>query len=100
MERENERKIVEYRKAGIGYKKIAALLGISKNTVASFCKRNEMDQDKAGLVRYCKRCGKPFVLDRKHMNQVFCSRDCKYRWWNEQRKAAADSGMEGGGGNG
>ncbi len=97
MERENERKIVEYRKAGLGYKRIAFLLGISKNTVASFCKRNVMDRDTAGLVRYCRRCGKPFVLDRRHINQVFCSHGCKYSWWNERRKQEAKAEKGGGG---
>lgn len=95
MIRELEMKIIEYRKSGIGYKKIASLLGISKNTVASFCKRKVVDKDTASLVRYCRRCGNPFVMDKRHTNQAFCSHECKYDWWNEQRKSKAQIGKGG-----
>ena len=87
MKREDELKIIEYRKAGIGYKKIATLLGISKNTVASFCKRNDMNKETAKLIKYCKMCGTPFFLNKKHTNQIFCSHACKYSWWNAYKKS-------------
>ena len=85
MNFELERKIVDYRKAGLGYKKIAAILNISKNSVASFCKRNDVEFDCPSEVSYCKECGLPFNIDKKHPNKRFCSLSCKNRWWNKNR---------------
>lgn len=85
MNFELERKIIDYRKAGLGYKKIASILNISKNSVASFCKRNDIDIESSNEVNYCKECGLPFKADKKHPNKTFCSLTCKNRWWNKNR---------------
>ena len=85
MNFELERKIIDYRKAGLGYKKIASILNISKNSVASFCKRNDVDIEGSNEVSYCKECGLPFNVDKKHPNKRFCSLTCKNRWWNKNR---------------
>ena len=85
MNFEIERKIIDYRKAGLGYKKIASILNISKNSVASFCKRNDVEFDCPSEVSYCKECGLPFNIDKKHPNKRFCSLSCKNRWWNKNR---------------
>ena len=85
MNFELERKIIDYRKAGLGYKKIASILNISKNSVASFCKRKDVEFVCSNEVSYCKECGLPFNIDKKHLNKRFCSLSCKNRWWNKNR---------------
>ena len=85
MNFELERKIIDYRKAGLGYKKIASILNISRNSAASFCKRTDVEIESSNEVIYCKKCGLPFNLNKKHPNQRFCSLSCKNRWWNKNR---------------
>ena len=59
--------IIRLKVNGWGYKRIAAELGISENTVKSFLKRN---QD------YCPMCGKPISGRQK-----YCSDKCRMQWW-------------------
>ena len=85
MDKTIERKITEYRKEGYGYKKIASLLDISKNTIATFCKRNNLGAGSTSDVKYCKYCGTAYLIDRDHKNKIFCSMACRNKWWNEHR---------------
>ncbi len=69
---------------GAGYKRIAGSLGLSVNTVKSFCQRNKLgiaSVDTAAAA-YCKQCGKPLEQDAKRKTQIFCGDACRYAWWN------------------
>ena len=86
MTEEQRNRIVSARKNGMGYAKIAAEIGMTKNAVAAFCRRNALtgnlsvSEDKRDL---CRECGKPLVQEDGMKTRVFCSSDCKTKWWRE-----------------
>lgn len=55
MNDEQKQKIISLRRDGAGYGSIATELGISINTVKSFCRRNSLTAPKTGTV--CEECG-------------------------------------------
>lgn len=63
-------------------KKIAKILGISDNTVRSFCRRNGLD-GKAKNTIACKQCGKLIKVVPKQKPKKFCSDSCRNAWWKE-----------------
>ena len=76
-------KIAELRIQGCGYKKIAALTGISENTVKSYCRRNDVAvPDEKPAEHRCLNCGA--LVEQKAGRKVkkFCSDKCRNRWWN------------------
>lgn len=73
-----QERILEFQDAGLGYKKIAAELGISVNTVKSFCRRHRQKQYDA----FCLQCGKPIQQPPRVRKKKFCSDKCRSMWWN------------------
>lgn len=80
--------VIRLRQEGIGYAAIASKLGISANTVKSFCRRNGL----AGCVEekkptmeegYCRECGRKLVQPEKMKKISFCSKECRQKWWKE-----------------
>lgn len=94
MTNEQKVQIAEMRKQGLGYIKIAQHLGISENTIKSFCRRNKLagtmtanDAEAAQItlgagIRPCKCCGEPVLQDPKRKPKLFCSDKCRNKWWN------------------
>lgn len=62
--------ILSLRNSGHGYTDIAVRLGISKDTIKSFCRRNGV----AG-IRAAKQA-------EKQKPRRFCSDQCRQAWWN------------------
>jgi len=86
-----------YRQQGLGYKKIAQLMGLSVNTVKTYCKRNSLGatvaQTSNGADSVCKCCNAPLVQIPGRKPRTFCSDTCKVKWWNahpEQVKHRSD----------
>jgi DNA-binding CsgD family transcriptional regulator len=72
------------RACGESYTAIAELLGLSKNTVKSFCKRNNLYQtvrEKTSGYTFCKNCGKEIFLIAKRKPKKFCTDTCRTTWW-------------------
>ena len=80
--------IMEYRRQGLGYKRIAAITGYSLNTVKSVCRRNQASAEKRCLQcgaaveqtphrkeKVCAHCGQPFE-SYGNQNRKYCSRRC------------------------
>lgn len=87
MTGEQRTAIAGYRGIGYGYKKISQLIGVSENTIKTYCKRNGLGGVAAparsaeeGSV--CKCCGKPIVQMPGRKARKFCSDKCRNRWWN------------------
>ena len=78
MTQEQKEIITASRKAGVAYGKIAQDLGISINTVKSFCFRNPVEQ---AAVR-CRQCGKEIRQPPRTRKKSFCSDRCRWDWWN------------------
>jgi len=76
------------RAIGWTYAKIAEVVGISIDTVKSFCLRQGVnirkthDDDGNAL---CKHCGKLLKQVAGGRSRVFCSNKCRYKWWNIYR---------------
>ena len=70
---------------------IAGKLGISPNTVKSYCRRNglgEMAVPKrkvpqfSGEVTTCRNCGTEIRQVAKRKKRIFCCDKCRNEWWN------------------
>lgn len=66
---------------GISYVKIGEMLGISDNTVRSFCRRNGLGHTAKNSIA-CKQCGKLIKIVLKQKPRKFCSDACRTAWWN------------------
>jgi len=85
MTKEQKHQIAEMRKKGLGYIKIGQVLGVSDNTISSYCRRNGLDSDTASKAMPCKQCGKPIKRASGRKPKKFCSDACRMLWWNEHR---------------
>jgi uncharacterized protein YjcR len=74
--------IKNLRLQGYGYMKIGQMLGISKNTVHAFCRRNELAGEKSKGTVLCQQCGRPIKIIPKQKPRKFCSDNCRTIWWN------------------
>lgn len=86
MTDEEKQQITRLRKKGCGYTAVANKVGISKDTVKSFCRRNGLagkrasqDNDAAG----CRECGRPLQQRPGMKPRVFCCDECRVKWWHE-----------------
>ncbi len=77
---------------GIGYKRIAAELGLSKNTVSSFCTRHNLggNRNADGTVQHpCRYCGKDVPQTPHRREKLYCSNKCRCAYFYEQKKKSA-----------
>lgn len=81
-------KILEMRKSGCGYAEIAKVLFIPRNTVKTFCRRNNIEADSRVIPLekdtpgVCPECGNAIVQIPGHKPRRFCSSECRQKWWN------------------
>ena len=66
MTNEEKRTIADLRTQGLGYTKIAQNLGMSVNTIKSYCRRNlsglNASDDHAKELHFCKNCGYSVII--------------------------------------
>jgi endogenous inhibitor of DNA gyrase (YacG/DUF329 family) len=87
----DQKKIVQkMREEGHSYLQIASTLGISENTIKSYCRRsilNSIKSIKNNEVKEthtsCKYCGKPLNNGIKGQPKKFCSEGCRHLWWRD-----------------
>ena len=85
MTSEQKKEIIRLRSQDVGYTTIANLLGISKDTVKTFCKRNDIGGVRAEIkntAEGCPHCGKPVPQIPGRKPRRFCSDECRKKWWN------------------
>ena len=82
--------IAKLRTAGEGYGKIAQKLGISLNTIKSFCRRNDLGVDTeissakvTKEISRCENCGQEIRQIAKQKRKRFCCDKCRNAWWNK-----------------
>ena len=86
----NEQRMIvsSLRAEGMGYGAIARKVGISENTVKSFCRRNAQQTEMAQSAvsntaeHKCLCCGVPVEQNAGRKEKKFCSDKCRNRWWN------------------
>lgn len=76
--------------AGLGYRRIATMIGISDNTVKSYLRRKTTLAPSAG--HRCRNCGQPVPQTPHKKEKRYCSDKCRMAWWKAhttqmQRKA-------------
>lgn len=92
MTPDEKSRLTAMRIEGSSYAEIADALGISKNTVKTFCRRNGLTPEVEGMPveitpahttdRLCPQCGKPVIQPEGRKQKKFCSDTCRNRWWN------------------
>ena len=91
MTEEQKRKVSDLRRAGMGYTETARQAGVSRDAVRSFCRRNglagETAAGKEGAAGCpeegsCRECGKALRQLEGMKKRVFCSRECREKWWH------------------
>jgi len=88
-----KQQIQELRIKGVGYKAIAAVLGMSRDTVRGYCKRNGLEGDSIVISLnveekkknhlLCTCCSKPIKQNDRGRARRFCSDECRRKWWND-----------------
>jgi len=75
-------KIKYLRVEGLGYKAIAARLGVTENAVKGFCKRCGLDGVAAeSAATVCRQCGAALIKSGARQKK-FCSDTCRSMWWS------------------
>ena len=84
--------ISKARCSGESYSSIADTLGLSVNTVKSFCRRNGITKDNVSGAEtikenkgICVRCGKKLIFSSNAKPKRFCDDKCRISWWNHHR---------------
>lgn len=86
-------RIAYMRGKGESYSGIAKTLGISENTVKSYCRRNNLGaeftagQPIAETTAPCANCGHPLSQTPGAKKLRFCSDKCRMAWWNTHPEA-------------
>ena len=93
MNQEQKEQIITLREQGESCAKIADRLGLSVNTVKSFCRRNNVSSvtkipktktgaKETGEITDCPQCGNKITQIAGRKPKKFCSDDCRVAWWN------------------
>jgi endogenous inhibitor of DNA gyrase (YacG/DUF329 family) len=80
---------------GTGYGTIAKELGLSENTVKSYCRRSKLNGSAAttniiaeNTSTQCEQCGAAVVQSEHRKHKRFCKDKCRMDWWNAHPGAA------------
>lgn len=78
------------RREGMSYAEIAKQVDVSRDAVISFCRRNGLQEIKktkavvkTDVADICRECGKPLVQVDGMKRRVFCSKECRVKWWKD-----------------
>ena len=74
MTLEEKQKALELRKQGKGYGEIAKTIGVSKSSITTFLKRDNLSET-------CPICGKKIIQKNGHRKRKFCSDKCRIESW-------------------
>ena len=87
MTESDKKQISIMRTDGKSMQQIGECLGLSVNTVKSYCRRSQM-ADKTPYIgshrsdpSSCKHCGKNIRQIKKTKPKTFCSERCRREWW-------------------
>ena len=76
---------------GESYAAIADDLGISENTVKSYCRRNNIriaiSKEQLETTNTCAKCGCPLAHTPGAKRKRFCSDQCRMAWWKAHPEA-------------
>ena len=87
MTKKEKQKIIHLYNEGRTIAEIEEELGVSKNTIKSFLRRQEENQP-------CLYCKQPFVVYPGRKEKKFCSDKCRMKFWNSRLGTVDLAGME------
>lgn len=78
-----EKEMIRFlRMEGLGYGAVAERLGLSENTVKSYCRRNHLTGVAAKeRAKVCRECGVPLASVPGRKGRKFCCEGCRRAWW-------------------
>ena len=90
MNEKEKEQVIKLRAVGKGYRAISKTLGISANTIKSFCRRKNINSDTACKLlemtsietTFCDNCGREIKQIPKRRKRRFCCDECRNQWWN------------------
>ncbi len=92
MTHEQKQRIEDMRWQGLSCSRIAGFLGLSVNTVKSFCRRHNLPVRNASKAvgneekrTQCRQCGKLLEQMPKSKPKTFCDNQCRFAWWSAHR---------------
>lgn len=82
--------IDKMRDGGNSYAAIANALGLSRNTVKSYCQRRGIGGMKQGVDmaiedKYCPSCGAVLEMIPGRKKKKYCCDACRMKWWNAHK---------------
>jgi hypothetical protein len=90
-----EKRIRALRQRGVGYRTIAAELGISRDTVRNFCTAHDLSGVAGKLPvqdgNVCPQCGGEIIQPRRGRRRRFCTDACCRSWWAAHPEAIRQS---------
>ena len=86
----NKQIIAHLCRQGMGHTEIARKLGLSANTVKSYCRRNGLKRTVQHIQTEtnsaCRQCGSTLNHTPGRKRKQFCSNACRLRWWHDHRE--------------
>ena len=91
-----ERQIRDARSQGTGYRGIASIVGLDRDTVRNYCKRHNLDLDipcaksvtaSSPSALHCPLCGLSIEQPPLGRRRKFCSEQCRRLWWKDHQGA-------------
>lgn len=86
MTTEEKNKIIDLKNKGYGYKKISTELNISIGSIRNVLKVSLK-------LNTCLHCGRKLTFVPGKKKKRFCCNQCRYRYWNSQKKAGNTYGL-------
>ena len=92
MTKEEKMQTAALRGQGLGYKKIADIVGVTKDMVRSYCRTQKLEAagtndvsviEKMKNGSACLFCGKEIVTGGKGRRRKFCSEECRRAYWKK-----------------
>jgi len=92
MTKDQQQAIIRMKNGGFTLTQIATRLGLSRNTVKSFCQRNQ-DNLMSKATGTCEQCGAVLFSKPGHKEPRFCSDKCRSGWWNRHPEMLSNGKM-------
>ena len=88
MTEKQKERILKLRKAGMGYRKIATLIGSNRDSVRNYCKsqgvngygKQDGTRKKQSESGFCKVCGVELIQPPTGRRRLYCSTECRRIW--------------------
>lgn len=92
MTKEQKTLILYYREQHMTYRQIGEKLGLSPDTVKTFCRRNTPQEGRteASASSQCRNCGAPVHPLPGRRERLFCSPACRTAYWRKHNLLGKD----------